>query len=249
MDSDSPSVGTPLVDLVTADPAAARRFYGPLLDWTFMEVEDSVRCVSGDAVVSSLVTASDVPMSGWRTCFPASPLDDVAERIRSGGGRVLGPAPGDDAVVYATDPAGVPFAVTDPPVRGPAPPGPGRPVWYENMTTDAGAVDPFYADVLGLAAVVPGGASADEDAATADYAVLLASGRAVGGRLVLPAELAAVVAPGWMVYFAQADPDDTAARATRLGGAVVVPPRDAPTGRVAALADPEGAVFTVINPA
>ncbi|MCI4065678.1 hypothetical protein MRQ36_25220 [Micromonospora sp. R77] len=52
-----------------------------------------------------------------------------------------------------------------------------------------------------------------------------------------------------MVYFAVADPDGAAERAERLGGRLLVPPRDVPTGRVAALADPAGAVFTVIRPA
>jgi hypothetical protein len=53
----------------------------------------------------------------------------------------------------------------------------------------------------------------------------------------------------WSVIFATHDADATAARATELGGEVIVPPFDAPwstpgyTIRVTVLADPQGATF------
>lgn len=51
---------------------------------------------------------------------------------------------------------------------------------------------------------------------------------------------------GWgvvpMIYLAHGDVDDGASTAARLGGRVVVPPRDTPTGRPAAVTDPSGAV-------
>jgi predicted enzyme related to lactoylglutathione lyase len=53
----------------------------------------------------------------------------------------------------------------------------------------------------------------------------------------------------WHVYFAIADADATAARATELGGSVLVPPFDTPVGRIAVLRDPQGAVFSVLQPA
>ncbi len=54
----------------------------------------------------------------------------------------------------------------------------------------------------------------------------------------------------WGVTFAVADADATAARATELGGTVIVTPFDAPwstetyTIRITAIADPQGATFT-----
>ncbi len=50
----------------------------------------------------------------------------------------------------------------------------------------------------------------------------------------------------WMVYFAVADCDTTAARAAELGGVVSVPPNDLPMGRFAVLNDPQGGFFSVI---
>jgi predicted enzyme related to lactoylglutathione lyase len=51
------------------------------------------------------------------------------------------------------------------------------------------------------------------------------------------------VPPHWSVTFAVDDADATAERAAQLGGAVVVPPFDAPWVRMAVIADPQGATF------
>jgi len=48
----------------------------------------------------------------------------------------------------------------------------------------------------------------------------------------------------WGVTFSTDDADATAARTTELGGAVVVPPVDAPYSRVTVLRDPQGATFS-----
>jgi uncharacterized protein len=51
--------------------------------------------------------------------------------------------------------------------------------------------------------------------------------------------------PHWAVTFSVADTDATVARAAELGGTVAVPPFDAGPARMATLADPAGAVFSV----
>jgi hypothetical protein len=51
-----------------------------------------------------------------------------------------------------------------------------------------------------------------------------------------------------MPYFQVADCDAVAAKAQTLGGRVFVPPTDIPdVGRFAMLADPQGAMFSVIK--
>jgi len=50
--------------------------------------------------------------------------------------------------------------------------------------------------------------------------------------------------PHWGVTFAVDDADAIAARATELGGQVVVPPFDAPWVRMTIITDPQGATFT-----
>jgi hypothetical protein len=49
--------------------------------------------------------------------------------------------------------------------------------------------------------------------------------------------------PHWSVTFAVDDADATAAKASELGGKVVVPPMDAPWVRMTVIQDPQGATF------
>jgi uncharacterized protein len=51
--------------------------------------------------------------------------------------------------------------------------------------------------------------------------------------------------PHWSLTFSVAHADVTAREVERLGGQVTVPPLDVPYARVAVIADPQGAVFTV----
>jgi predicted enzyme related to lactoylglutathione lyase len=53
----------------------------------------------------------------------------------------------------------------------------------------------------------------------------------------------------WVPYFMVADCDATVERAVAAGGQVVMPPSDAPPGRLASLTDPFGARFNLIKPA
>ena len=56
------------------------------------------------------------------------------------------------------------------------------------------------------------------------------------------------VPPHWIPYFQVADCDTAAAKAQELGGRVFVPPTDIPNvGRFAMLADPQGAMFSIIK--
>ena len=83
----------------------------------------------------------------------------------------------------------------------------------------------------------------------ATHAAILA-GKPVGGMMqmtddIFPAE----VPPHWGVCFAVADCDDTVAKARALGATVTNAPMDMPIGRFAGLIDPQGASFTVMQPA
>jgi len=51
----------------------------------------------------------------------------------------------------------------------------------------------------------------------------------------------------WSVYFGTSDTDKAVATATASGGRVVRPAADSPYGRMAVVADAEGAVFSLIS--
>ncbi|MER6978629.1 VOC family protein, partial [Streptomyces carpinensis] len=92
-----------------------------------------------------------------------------------------------------------------------------------------------------------------ESAATAesgsgfDYVTLCLDGRAVAGIHGLGRALPRDRGPHWMTYFEVADTDDAAGRVAGLGGQVLSPARDTVHGRVAMVADPEGARFALVS--
>jgi predicted enzyme related to lactoylglutathione lyase len=113
-------------------------------------------------------------------------------------------------------------------------PRPGELCWVELMgDTDA---DDYWAGELGWQVRDPGREFTLYDAALSD------DRRPVAGRLVADG--------GWTCYFAVPDIAAAIADAPALGGTVLVEPREVPTGVVAAVADPGGTVFALLeNPA
>jgi uncharacterized protein len=110
---------------------------------------------------------------------------------------------------------------------------PGVPCWVDNLVPDPRRAMDFYRELLGWEFDGPG---------PGDYYVAKLRGRDVAGVGQAPSG----VSPGWNTYVSVASADDTARSADR----VVLQPFDAlPAGRVAALADPGGAIIGVWEPA
>ena len=116
-------------------------------------------------------------------------------------------------------------------------------IWYELMTTDAGAAASFYAEVVGWTAADAGGPNAG-------YTIFSADGRGVAGAIALPDEACAAGArPGWIGYVAVPDVDAAVAGVEQAGGSVHKPGFDiAEVGRAAIVADPTGATFALLAP-
>ena len=117
----------------------------------------------------------------------------------------------------------------------------GTPIWYEYQARDADAAQRFYAQVLGWSIASAGMAGG------VDYRILTAAdGSGVGGMMTMPAGVP--MPPGWLFYIGVDDVDATVARATAAGAAVRMPATDLPgVGRMALLADPDGAPFYVMR--
>jgi hypothetical protein len=119
----------------------------------------------------------------------------------------------------------------------------GRFAWYELRTTDAEAAEGFYTRVVGW------GSHPDLGPETR-YTTWTANDEPVGGLVELADEAAAGgVLPGWMLYVAVEDIDATIRQAQALGGRLEAGPSDVPDdGRFAVLSDPQGAVFSILQP-
>jgi uncharacterized protein len=117
-------------------------------------------------------------------------------------------------------------------------------VWYELMTTDGAAAAKFYAVVAGWRvqkSPTPG----------MDYTLFHAGQAQVAGAFVLSKEAVAGGAPvGWVGYVGVANADKAAADLKAAGGTIHREPNDIPgVGRFAVVADPQGAVFALFQPA
>lgn len=76
---------------------------------------------------------------------------------------------------------------------------------------------------------------------------LRSGGRAVAGIHGVGHGLPRDRGPHWLTYFEVTDVDAATAQVTELGGHILRAAHDSTYGRVATVADPEGAVFSVIH--
>jgi predicted enzyme related to lactoylglutathione lyase len=117
-------------------------------------------------------------------------------------------------------------------------------IWYELMTTDAEGAKAFYDAVVGW--------NISEGAA--EYAgyrmIATGDGGFAGGVLPITAEMQTHGArPGWLGYLNVSDVDEKAASIETAGGKKYMGPHDIPNvGRIAMMADPQGAPFYVMKP-
>lgn len=240
------------VSLIVHGLTATQEFYSTLFGWEFRpgpeQLGPYVRALlNGKEVagIGQLPPDRHLPVA-WTTYLATDDADATAETIRSCGGTVaVGPLDAGDAgrLAIASDPGGAVFGIWQAAEHlGTALAGtPGTPVWNELVTRETSSVAKFYQAVFGfeIEAVV----SADFD-----YQTLHLQGRPVAALHGVGHALPRDRGPHWMTYFQVADTDETAARVVELGGRVLQPPREGSTGRLATVADPEGAVFTIIRP-
>jgi predicted enzyme related to lactoylglutathione lyase len=122
---------------------------------------------------------------------------------------------------------------------------PGMFCWFELGTSDAEAAKKFYGELFGW--------TANDMPAGPDmiYTMLQRDEKDVGALYQLTEEHKSKgVPPHWLPYICVASADESAAKATELGGTVAMGPIDVfDAGRMAVVADPTGAVFAIWQPA
>lgn len=116
-------------------------------------------------------------------------------------------------------------------------------IWYELMTSDADAAQDFYGKIVGWT-------FSDSGKEGMDYRMFSSGKEGVGGVMPLTDEMTANGARlCWMGYIAVDDVDATAAAIKQAGGSIHMEPWDIPdVGRVAFVADPQGAMFYIMRP-
>lgn len=253
-DQDKAALGTVAwVDLQTPDLDKARRFYGELLGWSFIGGDDPNAAFYTTAQIrrrkvaglAKLSAQSQFP-SAWTVYFATDNAEDVARRTRDAGGTVLMP-PMDvmehGRMAIFADPTGAAFGIWQPKQHRGAEvvDEPGAMTWHEVYSHDVTRAREFYARVFGLE-------QKKLDSPDIEYWTLHKGEKTVGGVMQMTPAMPKDLPSHWNTYFAVANADASAKKVTALGGNVMQPPFDTPYGRMAAVFDPLGAPFCIIQP-
>ncbi|MFI8091099.1 VOC family protein [Streptomyces sp. NPDC086080] len=237
-------------DAMFDDIEGAKDFYGAVLGWTFGETSPE----SGDytqAYADGRAVAAVVPTvpgqegsSQWCLYFAARDAADVAARIRDNGGELLmEPMRVGDfgTMCLARDPGGVVFGLWQAGTHEGfgAMAEPGAYCWAEVFTREPEKSDAFFPAVFSYRSrQLEGGM---------DFRIYDLGERSVLGRMRMTDDFPPEVPPYINVYFTVADCDEAVSRATERGGVLRFGPMDTPFGRFAAISDPQGADFSVID--
>jgi predicted enzyme related to lactoylglutathione lyase len=243
--------GTPSwVDIAAPDFDPAAAFYGDLFGWTLTdpgppEFGGYRNFLDDGKMVAGISPQGSVP--SWTTYVSVVDADATAEKIGASGGTVMF-APMDvgdlGRMAICADPEGAVFGLWQAGAHGGAEKtmAPVSLCWNDLSTRALDQAKAFYSAVFGWD-------PQDQDMGGAVYTVWNLDGRGIGGAAPMHAQAPDDMPASWTVWFAVADRDATVARAAELGADVREPELDiAGVGRLALVADPQGALFGIIEP-
>jgi predicted enzyme related to lactoylglutathione lyase len=240
------------VELSTTDQEAAKAFYTELFGWGAVDLPMgegemyTMLQLDGRDVAALSAMRPDMQAQGipphWASYVTVDNVDETASKVAELGGTLMAPPfdvfdSGRMAVVQ--DPTGANFSLwqAGSHIGARLVNIPGALCWNELMTNDPQKASAFYTALLGWEAEY------DEPM---NYTSLMNNGRMAAGIFQIGEEMGQIP-PNWAIYFAVADCEATAAKATELGGQIIRPAADIPgVGRFAVIKDPQGGVFNVI---
>ena len=243
--------------LNTSDPDAAKRFYTDLLGWDYKDNDMGGGMIYteigvygehfGGLVALAALGVPDGTPAHWVPYISSDDVDAGAEQVKTlGGSVVFGPddIPNTGRFALVADPQGAVFHLFKPSMAGEAPPPsrpkPGQVAWNELLTSDPDGALAFYGALFGWTSKAMPMGEGNEP-----YHLLALGETQIGGMMRRPDQMPV---SAWGVYFEVADIDASYAKAQTLGAMAATEIMAVPgTGRLAALADPQGAMFSIIQ--
>ncbi len=240
------------IELATSDQNAAKSFYTALFGWTVRDVpigrgetytllELQGRIAAGAFAISPSESAAGAPPH-WHLYVAVASADQSAKMAEQLGGKVM-EAPFDvldrGRAALIQDPTGAFFSLWEAKKRiGIGVTGdPGAFCWADLNTPDQERAKTFYESLFGWK-LKPG------QGEETGYLHIVNGENYIGG--VPHATQDGNIPPHWLIYFAVADADATFHRAKDMNARILLRPMDFEgVGRVAMLADPQGAVFAL----
>ncbi len=243
--------GTPTwADLTTPDPEGARKFYKALFGWDYdisgPEYGGYTTARSGTYPTAGLtggVPGAPPPAPAWNVYFASENAAADTNRATGLGAQVLFPAMaiGEFGSMAAlADPTGAAFGFwqAGKHIGAQLVNAPGAVAWYELYSPDAKRARDFYTALLAATAdPMPGGM---------EYYTLQHGDEQLAGVMQIERSWGDFK-PQWMVYFGVKNVDDALDTAKANGGKAMSKVDDSPFGRFATAADPQGALFKVVE--
>ena len=240
------------VELFTADPAVATKFYSGVFGWTAVTLNQQgvtyTVFSNGSRPVAGLRPRSATAAKRAARWVPYVAVTDIASTLTSvaaAGGEVRAPARefpkiGSQAII--TDNEGSPVGLLQSSSGDSADvePAPGEWNWFHLLVQDPQAAADFYRRAFSYDVATDARVQKTNE-------LLLSSGSLNrGGVSVLPDQEGAK--PGWLGIVRVASLDETLARVPALGGSVIVAPHEAALGsRFALIADPTGGSVGIVE--
>ncbi|HTZ09049.1 MAG TPA: VOC family protein [Acidimicrobiales bacterium] len=240
------------IDLSTSDVGQARAFYGAVFGWGAHEPQLEFGGYFSFTRHGARTAGCMAAMPGgghdtWTTYLAVDDAEATLAAVTAHGGQVAVPAMtvGDlGTMAVALDPGGAAIGLWQPrsfpgfTVTGEH----AAPAWFELHARDYEAALDFYTAVFGWRRVVVA-----DDPGFRYSAVLDPEGEdRMAGIMDGAASLPEGAGAHWSVYFWVDDADAAAAAVEAAGGSVTAPPVDTPYGRLAVVADPQGAPFSLM---
>jgi hypothetical protein len=242
--------GTPSwADVSTTDIPAATAFYTALFGWTATQVMEPeaggyTMLAKNGKLVAGMGPTQGQPTS-WMSYVTVEDADAAARKVREAGGTVMMEP---FAVMTAgrmavcQDPTGAVFAIwqAQEHIGAQLVNEPGALCWTELQTRDVDKAKAFYNKVFGW--------GAETHTGDVPYTEWKLDGQSIGGMMPMGPQIPAQVPPHWVVYIGTADCDASTAKATELGGTVMVPPMDIQEGlRFSLITDPQGGMVGLLQ--
>ena len=244
--------GTPTwIDLTAPDAEAARQFYQAVFGWQYdvggPEFGGYTTARLGDRATAGIVgNQPDAPPmpAAWGLYFATDDINADVARAEAVGAKVLYPAMTVGpfgSMATLTDPTGAQFSLwqAGQHVGWQMSDEPGAVAWRELYAPNAKTARDFYMALLG--------ASGDPMPGGMEYYVLKHGESQLAGIMQIDPAWGNMPAQ-WISYFAVANADETAAAVLKHGGKQMGNIDDSPFGRIAALMDPFGAMFKILQP-
>lgn len=241
------------IELATTDGPAAKKFYTDLFGW---EANDNpmgpdmvytIFRINGKDVAASYQKGEEMAQvpTHWACYVCVSNADESAARAKSLGATIV-QEPFDvmehGRMAVIADPTGAHFCLWQPKQHQ----GVGIKnenntlCWNELLTNDTEKAKDFYTKLFGWK-------SKTDTGSPFPYTEWINGEEHIGGMMQIQPDMGPMP-PNWGLYFAVDDCDAMVQKATSLGARPYVPPTDIPNvGRFSVLADPQGAVFNVIQ--